>query len=462
MSKEYQQFLENKLRIEVPTGIAKPKVIHDSLFPFQKAIVTWALKRGRCALFEGTGLGKTRQQLEFARRIEEYTKRPFLILAPLTVSHQTIEEAEKALGVEVKFAHEDSDIGERGIYITNYGKLHKFDGDKVGGMAADESSIIKATDSATFKMMCEQFANTQFKLCCTASPSPNDDAELGQHAEFLGIMSMNEMLATFFVHDGGETQKWRLKGHARQDFWKWLASWSVCITKPSDIGYSDEGYILPPLKIHEIVVETGPMAGELFPMNAVGLDEQRQVRRETMDARIDKIAKLANSDDDYWCFWSSLNPESEAVTKAVNGCVEVTGSDSDESKEKKLLDFAHGKIKRISTKAKIAGWGMNFQHCNNCVMVGIDHSYESMYQLIRRFWRFGQKREVNVYIVMSDRDRGVLANIRKKEAMAEKMARELAMHMSDITKAELKGSERTTTSYNPKKEIKLPIWLKSE
>lgn len=457
----YQEFLQTKEIVDLPTGIEREVKLNPSLFPFQRDLVKWALRRGRAAIFAGTGLGKTPMQCEWARHVEAYLKKPGLILAPLAVSHQTISEAKKILGMDISLAQDADDIGKRGVYITNYEKLAHFETEVFGFVVMDESSRIKGADSKTRQAIMESFSGTPFKLCCTATPAPNDYLELGQHAEVLGVMSMNEMLSTFFVHDGGETQKWRLKGHAERDFWKWLASWSACLTKPSDLGYSNEGYDLPPLNVREVIVEAGPLDGELFASDAVTLEDQRAVRRGTMGARVQKVAELTNGNEDQWLVWCGLNDESSALTDAINDATEVTGSDSDDSKEKAMLGFADGSVSRLVTKSKICGWGMNWQNCHKMIFAGIDHSFESMYQAIRRCWRFGQKHPVDVYIVMSDRDGAILQNIKRKQADAERMQRELVEHMADLTKRELVRAGRTRTIYNPTIKMQLPSWLNS-
>lgn len=395
----------------------------------------------------------------FAKGVEEHTKKPFLILAPLAVSHQTILEAEKILGMKVTLASSDSDIRDRGVFVTNYSKLHKFDGKRFGGMAADESGCIKGEGSKTLALMEEQFSQTPFRLCCTATPSPNSQDEIGQHSEFLGVLTMSEMLSTFFIHDAGETQLWRLKGHAEKEFWKWMASWSVLLTKPSDLGYSDEGYDLPPLRIHEIIVQSEKNDDELFPMEATDLTSQREARKISLLSRLEKVKEIIGESGDSWIIWSGLNVESNAVTKAVEGCLEVEGSDDDDWKEKTLLGFAKGDVKRLSTKAKIAGYGLNLQICHKQIFFGLDHSFESLWQAIRRSWRFGQKNPVDIYIIMSDRDGAVMRNIKRKQSDAEKMQRELALEMAEFSKRELHGARRTSMRYIPNKEMFLPKWI---
>jgi len=460
-TEDYTAFLERKAIIDSPTGIPSPEPLNSALFDFQRAAVEWALKRGRAALFEGTGLGKTPQQCEWSRVVENYTKMPVLIVAPLAVAHQTIDEAKKILGMDIRFAESGDDVGDRGVYITNYQKLDRFDPAAFGGVALDESSIIKSVDGKTKDKLMEMFASTPFRLACTATPAPNDYMELGNHAEFLGVMSSTEMLATFFVHDGGETQKWRLKGHAEQDFWKWLASWSLCIQSPADIGFDGSAYVLPKLRMHEVIVdcEGTVLPGDLFAMPARTLQERRGARGATIEQRAAKCVEIVGDSQEQWLIWCNLNTESKHATKVLNA-LEVTGSDSDESKTASLLGFAAGKIPRMVSKVSIAGFGLNLQSCHKMIFLGLSDSYEQLYQAIRRCWRFGQTQDVDVYIVISSLEGEVLRNIKRKEADAEAMTRALVEHMADFTKRELKAITRTKLDYKPEQKVSLPSWLK--
>lgn len=458
----YQEFLQKKAMIDAPTGIENPRGISKSLFEWQRPVVKWALQRGRAALFENTGLGKTAQQCEWSRIVERETQMPVLIAAPLAVSHQTIEEALNILGMPINFAESQDDIGERGVYITNYQKLHKFDSRKFGGIALDESSILKSIDGSTKRALIEEWTVVPFRLACTATPAPNDYMELGNHAEFLGVMKSSEMLSTFFVHDGGETQKWRLKGHAEADFWKWMASWAVCITHPRDIGFEMDGYDLPPLRIHEVIVdfESVPLPGEMIALPAKSLKDRRNARRASIDDRVAKCAEIVNaSPDGQWLTWCGLNNEADECAKLTNS-ENVQGSDSDERKEKMMLGFAHGEVHRITTKGSIAGWGMNWQRCHKMAFVGLNDSFEMLFQCIRRCWRFGQKNPVDVYIILSSQEGEVLKNIKRKEADATAMQKALVSHMAALTKKSLGvAATRTTLAYNPRKELIIPAFL---
>ncbi len=458
----YNQFLTKKAIIDAPTGIPNVSGVSEALFPFQRTCVEWALRRGRAALFEGTGLGKTPQQCEWAKHVANYTGAPVLIVAPLAVSHQTIAEAKNILGMDIRFAETGDDIEEGpNVYITNYQKLDHFDPSVFGGVALDESSIIKNIDGKTKSKLLDMFQNTRFRLACTATPAPNDFMELGNHAEFLGVMSSAEMLSTFFVHDGGDTSKWRLKGHAEQDFWRWLASWSICIQSPADLGFDGSAYVLPELRMHEIIVdvEDTPLEGELFAMPARTLQERRQARKQSTPERVAKAAEIASSlNGDQLCVWSNLNDESESIAKAI-GAVEIAGRHDDDYKSRNMLAFARGEIKRLSTKPSICGFGMNWQNCHKVIYLGLSDSWEQLYQSIRRFWRFGQKNPVDVYIVISSQEGEVLKNIKRKERDAQRMMDELSAHMADFTKREIKSITRTKTNYQPTQKWQKPKFL---
>lgn len=457
----YERFLSEKSIVAEPAGIPDAKVTSEGLLLFARACCEWALKRGRAALFEGTGLTKTAQQCEWARQVEGEIKKPVLIVAPLAVSHQTIVEAQVRLGVEIQFAESNSIVSDRGIYITNYQKLHRFTASLFGGVVWDESSCIKHQDAKTRQVLLDMFGMTPFRLACTATPAPNDYMELGSHAEVLGIMKATEMLSTFFVHDGGETQKWKLKSHAQNSFWKWLASWSICITHPEDIGFQQPGFDLPPLKIHEHIVDCDakPLSGELFALPARTLAERRVARRETIGERVDKCLELVNScPDEQWLVWCNLNAEAEQIAKEGN-FVNITGSDEDAAKESRMLRFASGEIKRLVTKPSLAGFGLNWQQCHKMIFLGLSDSWEQMHQAVRRCYRFGQKHPVDVHIVISSLEGAVLQNIKRKEADAQRMQKALVEHMADLTKRQLTSSKREQIEYKPKTKLELPNWI---
>ena len=446
MTAGYQAFLARKAINAPATGLASVPPLNASLFDFQRDIVAWALKRGRAALFEDCGLGKTAQQLEWARIVAEHTGGNVLILAPLAVAAQTVREGEK-FGITVRQARKQSDV-QPGITIANYEMLEHFDPAQFSGVVLDESSILKSYDGKTRTAIIEAFARTPFKLACTATPAPNDYMELGNHAEFLGVMSRVEMLAMFFVHDGGETQQWRLKGHAEKDFWRWLASWAVCIRKPSDLGYDDGDFTLPELILHQVTVKVeSPTDGFLFPVEASTLQERLQARRGTIAERVEHCAAVANATSEPFLIWCNLNEESAQLKAAINGAVEVKGSDSAEHKEKAMLGFTAGDVRAIVTKPSIAGFGMNWQHCAHMAFVGLSDSYEAFYQAVRRCWRFGQKRPVNVYVITAETEGAVVANIKRKERDAMKMAEAMVEHMKDLNAEAVRGVTREKADY---------------
>jgi hypothetical protein len=454
----YDQFISRKFRTHQPSGF----VYEDRglpLFPHQIDLVRWATRRGRAAIFADTGLGKTRMQLAWADAVVRHTGGDVLIMAPLAVAEQTTEEG-AVIGVPVKHCRDAGDL-HRGINITNYERLHKFDAHAFAGIVLDESSIIKHHDAKTFRLLTDSFAPTPYKLCATATPAPNDWIELGTHAEFLGIRSRTEMLAEFFVHDGGDTQVWRLKGHARHAFWRWVASWGAVIRSPSDLGHDDSAYRLPPLNVveHYVDHEVAPPDGQLFAVEAQTLMERRHARRDSLLARVNECAAMVNADSESWIVWCDLNAEGDALRSAISGSVEIRGSDDIDSKERKLSDFAHGRVRVLVTKPSIAGWGLNWQHCANVAFVGVTDSFESYYQAIRRCWRFGQKRQVNVHLFVSASEGAVLANLMRKERDATAMGDALAAETNDAVRAEVFGAARDTNEYQPTAAIRLPSFM---
>jgi DNA modification methylase len=441
---DYSMFLNNKALLSVPTGMAEVPPINPMLFDYQQDIVRWALRRGRAAIFADCGLGKTPMQLEWAQAVAEHTNGAVLILAPLAVAEQTEREARK-FGVEVRYCRKDD--GYNGVIVTNYEMLQHFDTRRFSGVVLDESSILKAYDGATRTAITEAFEATPYRLACTATPAPNDFMELGNHAEFLGIYSRAEMLATFFVHDGGETQSWRLKGHARSDFWQWLASWSVMLRHPSDLGYEGARYVLPPLQTFQHTVETKATDGALFALEAQSLQERIAARRGSVEERANRTAVLVNASTDPWVVWCHLNSEADALRARIPDAVEVRGSDDHDTKRDILTKFADGQIRVLVTKPSIAGFGMNWQHCAHMAFVGVSDSWEQYYQAVRRCWRFGQTRSVHVHVIAADTEGAVVANLKRKDAQADELARELVAHMSDLNKAELGGTIRQKDTY---------------
>ena len=457
---DYRNFIEQKKFATVSSGF-NPVKINPRLFDFQQDITNWGCKKGKAAIWADCGLGKTPMQLEWGRQVYQHAGGNILILAPLAVSAQTAREGEK-FGIDVNIAESESDV-KPGINITNYEKLHKFNLGKFAGVVLDESSILKHFNSKTRTAIIEATNRTPYRLASTATPAPNDYMELGNHAEFLGVMTRTEMLSMFFVHDGGDTSKWRLKGHAEDKSWEWVASWAVAMRKPSDLGYDDGKFVLPKLHLHEHVVkspksiESGQIS--LIPELAQTLTERRQARRESLEERIARAAELANSCNEQWLIWCDLNDESAALTKAINGSVEVKGSDSNDHKSNAMLEFAKGGIRCLVTKPSICGFGMNWQNCSNMAFVGLSDSYEQFYQAIRRCWRFGQENEVHAHIVISEREGLVKANIERKEADAERMANEMVKHTQAILTGEIRGTTREVADYKTTQNMKLPEWL---
>lgn len=444
---KYAEFIAAKAIVSQSRGLTDIPYLHEKMFPHQVDVTSWALRLGKAAAFLGTGLGKTLIELEWARIISAHTNDPVLILAPLAVARQSVREANK-FGIDARYCHDQSDVTSW-VNITNYERLEKFDIERFPGIVLDESSILKSFDGKTRTMLIESFRDTPYRLAATATPAPNDYMELGNHSEFLGVMTATEMLSTFFVHDGGETQKWRLKGHARKEFWEWVCSWAVSINKPSDIGHSDEGFILPPLIYHEHILEVEtPSEGMLFAMPATSLSERLGARRSSVDERVQTAIDIVLAEpDETWLLWSNLNDESEAVANGLPQCVEVTGSDSDEHKVDTAVAFCNDEIPYLSTKARMWGYGMNLQNCSHQVFVGVNDSWEQFYQAVRRSWRFGQTRPVHVHIIAASTEGNVLENLKRKEKEATHMAEEMVESMQDLTRMNLRGTVRQLTEY---------------
>lgn len=455
----YHSYIQNKLTA-IPASGLNVELRDYGMFPHQRDLATFALRRGRSALFADTGLGKSRMQLAWADTVHRETGRDIIILAPLAVAEQTVGEG-IAIGVNVTHAREDCDL-KPGINITNYDRLHKFDTERFGGVVLDESSIIKHHTSKTLKALLEAFSRTPYRLCATATPAPNDWTELGTHAEFLGIRSQSEMLAEFFVHDAANTQEWRLKGHARHLFWKWVSSWGAMVRSPADLGYDASAYLLPDLIVKQHSVHSGEtMPGQLFHVEAQTLTERRDARRASLAARVEACADMVNADRQPWIVWCDLNDEGDALTAAIDGAVQISGSDDTDAKERRLHDFAHGKIRVLVTKPKIAGWGLNWQHCARMAFVGVTDSFEAYYQAVRRCWRFGQKRPVHVHIFASEQEGAVVKNLQRKEAEARKMADALSAETLEAVKENVLGTFRESNPYNPAKKMSLPSFVRA-
>lgn len=421
----YSEFLQTKQKTLQSTGFEiNENELNKNMFDFQKFIVKRALRLGKYAIFADCGLGKTLMQLEWANKVSKHTNKPVLILAPLAVSGQTIKEAEK-FGLHCEKLK--SDVFGFGVYITNYEQLENINCDVFGGVALDESSILKNFEGKTKKLILDNFKNTQFKLACTATPSPNDPMELGNHSEFLDVMSRNEMLAMYFVHDGGETAKWRLKGHATKLFYQFVGSWAIMLNKPSDIGFEMKGYDLPSLNLIEKQIVTPKRDnGILFNDEAISATNFNHELRITKIERIDEVVKIINASSENFIIWIKQNEEGDLLRKLIPDAIEVKGSDTPEYKEKMLLGFANNEFRVLITKTKIAQFGLNYQNCRNQIFASLDFSFEGLYQAIRRSYRFGQKNEVNIYLITTDTMKNVNQSINQKQKQFEIMQNEMS------------------------------------
>jgi hypothetical protein len=401
-------------------------------------------------------------QVAWADIVAWHTHGDVLLLAPLAVAQQTIREG-AVMGVDVRYCRAQHEV-QPGITITNYDMIHAFDLDHFIGIVLDESSIMKNIDGKIRLRLQESCAGIPYKLCCTATPAPNDYTELGSHAAFLGVCTHQEMLATYFIHDGGSTQDWRLKGHAKRDFWRWAASWAVMLRTPRDIGYETDAYTLPALCIQEHLIAMDQTwvgeQGYLFAPQALSLTQARQARRAGIDRRVQACADLVNNTSGQWLVWCGLNAEGDRLAAAIPDAVQVAGADTREHKERSLLAFADGRIRVLVTKSKVAGFGMNFQRCRHMAFVGIDYSYESFYQAVRRCWRFGQQQPVDVQLFLAEQEVGVLHTLREKEAAASEMVGEMVAHMAETTRDNLADrSVRVRSDYVPAVPMVLPKWL---
>jgi superfamily II DNA or RNA helicase len=457
----YEEFIERKRRTVEASGF-DPGDLSPALFPFQRDLTAWALRQGRAAIFASTGLGKTRMEIEWARCVVRHTGGRVLILAPLAVAPQTVAEGAK-IGVSVRHCRDGAEVKD-GITVTNYDRLHRFDPEAFAGVVLDESSCIKHQNSKTLASMLEAFGRTPYRLSATATPAPNDYTELGTQAEFLGVATRLEMLSEFFVHDGGETQVWRLKRHARRDYWRWVASWAALVRRPSDLGCDDAGYDLPELTVRHHVApasqeETFAM-GRLFAAEAGDLSERRAARRGSIGRRVEMCAEVVNAEpSEPWIVWCDLNAESEALARAIPGAVEVRGSDDIDEKERRLTAFATGGLRVLVTKPSIAGHGLNLQRCARVAFVGVTDSWELYHQAVRRVWRFGQSRPVDVHVFASEAEGSVLSNLERKEADAAQMAEELSAETRDAVRENVRGRVHKQAAYVPRVAMEIPEWL---
>ena len=466
MKRTYEEFLNSKRQYSQSCGFEKPKnQMNKNLFQWQKDVVFWALRKGRAALFEDCGLGKAIQSLEWSTSVVEHTEKPVLYVCPLSVAEQTKREADKFGFENVKVVRDQKQI-IHGVNITNYEMLSHFDASAYGGVVLDESSILKCFTGKIRTEIIEMFNQTPYKLSCTATPAPNDFMELGNQSEFLGVMTRTEMLSTYFIHDGGETSKWRLKGHAQDKFWEWLATWACVLTNPADLGYDGSDYILPSLNtIQHTVKYAENMIGDnysLFAGVAQTLNDRRAARRNSLTDRCQLAADLiAEKPDEQWVIWCDLNSEADELQRIIPEAVEVRGTDEPDYKVTMLNNFALGKVRYLITKGTIAGMGLNWQNCHNEIFVGLSDSFELMYQSIRRCWRFGQEHPVDVHIITSEAEGAVKDNVERKEKQAALMVKEMVAHTKEILEEEIRGTARISIPYNPQIEMEIPEWLVS-
>lgn len=457
---DYHNLIAAKRAAFEPRGFA-PKQLHNALKPHQQHATDFALRAGSAALFLDTGLGKSFCAHEWGRQIVERENKPVLMLAPLAVAAQHEREGSK-FGIDVKAIREPTEITGPRVYVTNYDRLAKFDARQFAGVILDESSVLKSFTGKTTKALIETFSRTPYRLACTATPAPNDHMELGTHSEFLGVMKQNMMLQRWFIHDSMDTGTWRMKGHAATDFWSWVASWARCISKPSDIGMSDEGYELPELDVrrHVIASDRSIDTGEekdgqarLFRMPDTSATSIHREKRMTTDVRADTIAELVNDSDETWVVWCDTDYEADALAERIPDAIEVRGSMSAEEKEAKLIAFSTGKVRVIITKPSIAGFGLNWQHCARMAFVGLSFSYESFYQAIRRCWRFGQTRPVIVHVACADTEESIWQVVSRKAGDHNAMKSAMSEAMARAVK------RAPVEAYAPTKTLQIPGWL---
>lgn len=456
----YEEFLKSKEVEAVNSGIEiDDSELNTMLFPYQRDIVKFACRKGRSAVFSDCGTGKSAMQLEFANLVCKHLggESKALILAPLSVVKQTQKEGVK-FGIPSTVVREQSEV-KPGINITNYEILDHFEPDAFDCVVLDESSCLKSFTSATRGELIDAFARTPYKMCCSATPAPNDTAELANTVEFLGIMSRTELLATYFIHDSGDTSKWRLKGYGEEKFWEFMATIAVCVRDPSDLGYSKEGFELPKLNIIKHIVHSEAKEYEFVARRAETLAERREARKDSIEARVEEARRLVDDSDEQWLVWCDYNVESTALHKAIKDNVEIVGADSPEKKADTAIDFAEGNIHALISKSLIYGWGMNFQNCHNMIFCGINDSFEMFYQAVRRCWRYGQEHEVNVHIITSEAELNVLENIERKQALMDEMQSRMIALMKDVTMSEIRHTTRITTDYKPKERMELPEWI---
>ncbi|HNP15220.1 MAG TPA: hypothetical protein PKI99_01990 [Terrimesophilobacter sp.] len=450
-AQDYVNFINAKSHLSGTYGF-EPTFVHPMAYDFQSHLTEWACLQGRGAIFADCGLGKTLMQLTWAHNVVRHTGKPVLILSPLSVALQTVDEAAK-FDLECKRSLDGSIKSE--IVTANYERLAHFNPDDFSGVVCDESSILKNFDGARKSAITEFMKKVEYRLLCTATAAPNDYIELGTSAEALGHMGHMDMLGMFFkndedsIHPAFAGSKWRFKRHAERDFWRWVCSWARACRKPSDIGFADGDFVLPPMVEREHVVQSPPLEGHLFPVKATSLAEQREERKATIEARCEKAAEMLDHDD-FGVAWCHLNAEADLLERLIPGAVQISGADDDERKEEVIEGFRKGHIKKLVTKPKIAAFGMNWQHCAHMTYFP-DHSFEQFYQASRRFWRFGQKRTVRIDNIISESNAGVSANLRRKAEACEQMFASLVAQMNDAL---------NIRNYRPHTgEMELPSWL---
>ena len=463
----YSEFLASKQHQPPSSGIAcEPGDTHPGLFEFQRHGTAWAVRRGRAALWFDAGLGKSRCQVEWARQLGE----PTIILAPLTVTHQTVQEA-AAIGVDLRYVLDGPEAARvladdpRAQVITNYERLHLFDTSRFGSVVLDESSVLAPYSGTVKRALINAFRRTPYRLSCSATPAPNDIEELCNHADFLGVMSPAEMRSTFFIADSrGQFMRYRLKGHAEGAFYTWLASWAMACRIPSDLGFSDSGYLLPPLTITDHLIPSSWVAeDELFTVELKGITQRAQVRRDTAAERVARAVELVTAEpDEQWIVWCGLNDEADAATKAIPGAVNVQGSDSTDEKAERLSAFARGEIRVLVTKPSVAAYGLNFQSCARMVFVGLSDSFQLYYQAIRRCYRFGQQRPVHAHIVLTELESVIAENVRAKERTAAATSQGLIAAIASENRRELFAGTSKGDDYSPSKPVEIPRWLRTE
>lgn len=466
MERTYEEFLESKRMAAVSCGFdVEREKLNPYLFDFQRDIVVWSLKKGRSAVFADCGLGKSIIQLSWAEQITYHTMKPVLILCPLSVAEQTKREADKfGIGL-VDVVRDQSEVRSAGIYVTNYEMLEHFNASVFGGVVLDESAILRNFNGKTRNLITEMFERTPYKLSCTATPAPNDFMELGNQAEFLGVMTRTEMLATYFIHDGGETSKWRLKGHAQDKFWEWMATWAVVMTNPTDLGYNGDDYVLPDLNTYQHTVKYDEnLIGDnysLFAGIAQTLNDRRGARRDSLEDRC-KLAVdiIKENPEEQYVVWCGLNREHDELERQLGDLAfSIRGETPNDLKVEYERRWREGERPVLITKPKCCGYGLNWQHCHNEIFVGLSDSWEEVYQATRRCWRFGQEYPVDVHIITSEAEGAVKDNIDRKEKQAALMTKEMVAHTKEILEEEIRGTVRISIPYNPKMDMELPEWL---